>query len=110
VRNLIVYRSACPRTVVFNADTYPASVPVPAFGPRMVCTGCGMIGATRARIGESATTPARSRGDTKPDGNLLTPDAGSPDSSDAARHLRRTALVRHGYCRPQARRGGWGDP
>ena len=45
VRSLKVYCSACPRSVVFNVDAYPESVPVPAFGPRMVCTGCGMIGA-----------------------------------------------------------------
>jgi hypothetical protein len=45
VRSLMVYCSACPRTVVFNVDTYPETVPVPVFGPRMVCTGCGMIGA-----------------------------------------------------------------
>jgi hypothetical protein len=44
VRNLIVYCTACPRTVVFNVDSYPEDVPVPAFGPRMVCTGCGMVG------------------------------------------------------------------
>jgi hypothetical protein len=31
--------------VVFNVDAFPESAPVPAFGPRMVCTGCGMIGA-----------------------------------------------------------------
>jgi hypothetical protein len=45
VRSLLVYCSACPRTVVFNVDAYPEAVPVPAFGPRMVCTACGMIGA-----------------------------------------------------------------
>jgi hypothetical protein len=45
VHNLIVYCTACPRTVVFNVDAYLKSVPVSAFGPRMVCTGCGMIGA-----------------------------------------------------------------
>ena len=45
VRSLLVYCSACPRIVVFNVDAYPEAVPVPAFGPRMVCTGCGMIGA-----------------------------------------------------------------
>ena len=28
-----------------SVDAYPETVPVPAFGPRMVCTGCGMIGA-----------------------------------------------------------------
>jgi len=45
VRSLMIYCSACPRIVVFNVDAYPESAPVPAFGPRMVCTGCGMIGA-----------------------------------------------------------------
>jgi len=45
VRSLMVYCSACPRIVTFNVDAYPEAVPVPAFGPRMVCTGCGMIGA-----------------------------------------------------------------
>jgi hypothetical protein len=45
VRSLLVYCSACPRIVVFNVDTYPETEPVLAFGPRMVCTGCGMIGA-----------------------------------------------------------------
>ena len=45
VRSLLVYCTACPRTVVFNVDVYPGTLPVPAFGPRMVCTGCGMIGA-----------------------------------------------------------------
>jgi len=41
----LLYCSACPRIVVFNVDAYPEAVPVPAFGPRMVGTGCGMIGA-----------------------------------------------------------------
>jgi len=45
IRSLLVYCSASPRTVVFNVDAFPEAVPVPEFGPRMVCTGCGMIGA-----------------------------------------------------------------
>jgi hypothetical protein len=45
VRSLMVYCSACPRIVVFNVDAYSESVPVPAFRPCMVCTGCGMVGA-----------------------------------------------------------------
>jgi hypothetical protein len=45
VRSLLIYCSACPRMVVLNVDAYPEAVPVPAFGPRMVCTACGMIGA-----------------------------------------------------------------
>jgi len=45
VRSLLVYCTACPRTVIFNVDAYPERLPVPAFGPRMVCTGCGMIDA-----------------------------------------------------------------
>jgi hypothetical protein len=41
VRSLLVYCGACPRTILFNVDDYPEAVPVPAFGPRMVYTGCG---------------------------------------------------------------------
>jgi hypothetical protein len=26
-------------------DPWPDDVPVPTFGPRMVCTGCGIVGA-----------------------------------------------------------------
>jgi len=28
-----------------NGDGYGHAVPVPAFGPRMVCTACGIMGA-----------------------------------------------------------------
>jgi hypothetical protein len=28
-----------------SADPWPDHVPVPSFGPRMVCTRCGIIGA-----------------------------------------------------------------
>ena len=42
--NAHVYCSACPRAVC-NVVADAESVPVPAFGPRMVCTGCGIIGA-----------------------------------------------------------------
>ena len=30
---------------MINVDCYGDAVPVPAFGPRMVCTSCGIIGA-----------------------------------------------------------------
>jgi hypothetical protein len=30
---------------MLNVDGYDDAVPVPAFGPRMVCTRCGIIGA-----------------------------------------------------------------
>ncbi len=45
VRSLIVNCGACHRDAVFNVDHYLDAVPVPAFGPRMVCTRRGMIGA-----------------------------------------------------------------
>ena len=44
VRSLIVYCGACHRDAVFSVDAYPNNEPVLAFGPRMVCTSCGMIG------------------------------------------------------------------
>jgi len=49
VRSLLVYSSAPPRIVMFNVDAYPEAVPVQAFGPRMVCTGGGMVGATSGK-------------------------------------------------------------
>jgi hypothetical protein len=45
VRSLRVYCYACHRDEVLNVDSYPDDVRVTAFGPRMVCTRCGMIGA-----------------------------------------------------------------
>jgi hypothetical protein len=30
---------------VLDEEAWPDDVPVPAFGPRMVCTSCGIIGA-----------------------------------------------------------------
>ena len=35
----------CHHDAVVNVDTYGDAVPVSAFGPRMVCTHCGIIGA-----------------------------------------------------------------
>jgi hypothetical protein len=45
VRSLSVSCWVCHRDVVLAADRWPDDVPVPAFGPRMVCTGCGIVGA-----------------------------------------------------------------
>jgi hypothetical protein len=35
----------CHHQAVLSADDYPDAVPVPSFGPRMVCTCCGIVGA-----------------------------------------------------------------
>jgi hypothetical protein len=59
VRSLMVYGSACPRIAVFNVDAYPETAPVPTFGPRMVCTGCGMIGADARPNWRERYDPAR---------------------------------------------------
>jgi len=45
VQSLRVHCEACHRDAVINVAQYPDAIPVPAFGPRMVCTRCGMIGA-----------------------------------------------------------------
>jgi hypothetical protein len=45
VRSLDVSCWNCHHRAVVSADPWPDHVPVPAFGPRMVCTGCGIIGA-----------------------------------------------------------------
>jgi hypothetical protein len=45
VRSLWVVCELCRHEAVLNVDGYDDAVPVPAFGPRMVCTHCGIIGA-----------------------------------------------------------------
>jgi hypothetical protein len=30
---------------VMSVDAFDDRIPVPAFGPRMICTGCGIVGA-----------------------------------------------------------------
>ena len=45
VRSLHVHCETCHRDAVIDVARYRDTVPVPAFGPRMVCTRCGMIGA-----------------------------------------------------------------
>jgi hypothetical protein len=54
VRSLWVVCDLCHREAVINVDHFGDDVPVPAFGPRMVCTRCGIIGAF-ARPKERAT-------------------------------------------------------
>ena len=45
VRSLDVSCWLCHHRVIMSADRWSDDVPVPAFGPRMVCTRCGIIGA-----------------------------------------------------------------
>jgi hypothetical protein len=45
VRSLSVSCTICRRNAVLDVERWPDHVPVPAFGPRMVCTSCGIIGA-----------------------------------------------------------------
>jgi hypothetical protein len=45
VRSLWVKCELCHHEAVVNVDAYAETVPVPAFGPRMVCTSCGIVGA-----------------------------------------------------------------
>jgi hypothetical protein len=35
----------CRHEVIHNVDKYPGDLLVREFGPRMVCTKCGMVGA-----------------------------------------------------------------
>jgi hypothetical protein len=45
VRSLDVSCWNCHHQAVLNADRWPDEVAVPAFGARMVCTRCGILGA-----------------------------------------------------------------
>jgi hypothetical protein len=45
VRSLDVSCWLCHHWAILSAERWPDSTPVPAFGPRMVCSRCGIIGA-----------------------------------------------------------------
>jgi hypothetical protein len=45
VRSLSVTCELCHHEAAMNVDAFGDAIPVPAFGPRMVCTGCGIVGA-----------------------------------------------------------------
>jgi hypothetical protein len=45
VRSLDVYCFGCRHEVVVNVDKFPGDLLVKEFGPRMVCTKCGTVGA-----------------------------------------------------------------
>ena len=61
VRSLAVSCHLCHHAAVLSVEPWPDAVTVPSFGPRMVCTGCGIIGADarpnwqERRLGESLT-------------------------------------------------------
>ena len=44
VRRLDVSCWECGHSAVLDVDGYGDDVPVPSFGPRLVCTKCGAIG------------------------------------------------------------------
>jgi hypothetical protein len=45
MRSLWVVCDLGHHDAVMNVDAWPDAAPVPSFGPRMVCTSCGIIGA-----------------------------------------------------------------
>jgi hypothetical protein len=45
VRSLSVTCQLCHREALMNVDAFDDATPVPAFGRRMVCTSCGIVGA-----------------------------------------------------------------
>ena len=45
VRSLSVNCWFCHHGAIINADPWPDDIEVPSFGPRMVCTKCGIVGA-----------------------------------------------------------------
>jgi hypothetical protein len=62
VRSLDVMCHGCRHEVILNVDQYPGDLLVREFGPRMVCTKCGMVGAdVRPNWTERAKTWLTSR-------------------------------------------------
>jgi hypothetical protein len=61
VRSLDVSCWLCHHRAILSAERWPDDVPVPAFGPRMVCTRCGIVG-----------TDARPHWGEQPPGETLT--------------------------------------
>jgi hypothetical protein len=67
VRSLDVCCRLCHHRAILSADPWHDDVPVPSFGPRMVCTRCGIIGADArlnwreqlARLTGAGTAPWR---------------------------------------------------
>jgi hypothetical protein len=55
LRSLDVSCWRCHHLAILSAELWPDYVPVPTFGPQMVCTVCG----TRGRIGRRDHTSAR---------------------------------------------------
>jgi hypothetical protein len=45
VRSLSVTCELCHHEALMNVDVFDDAIPVPALGPRMVCTSCGIVGA-----------------------------------------------------------------
>jgi hypothetical protein len=45
VHSLAVSCHLCHHEAIISAAPWPDDVPVPVFGPRMICTRCGIIGA-----------------------------------------------------------------
>jgi hypothetical protein len=63
VRSLTVSSWQCHHEAVLSADHWSDDIPVPAFGPRMVCTSCGIIGAdARPNWREQRNARSRSSG------------------------------------------------
>jgi hypothetical protein len=59
VRSLGVSCELCHHAAVLSVEPWPDHVRVPTFGPRMVCTRCGIIGAdARSNWGEQAERPS----------------------------------------------------
>jgi hypothetical protein len=57
VRRLSVSCWQCHHSAVIDVDGLSDEIPVPSFGPRMVCTFCGIIGCD-ARPNWTDLTPA----------------------------------------------------
>ncbi|HLH95092.1 MAG TPA: hypothetical protein VKW08_08235 [Xanthobacteraceae bacterium] len=50
VHSLSISCDLCRHVALLNVDRFTNDVPVPNFRPRLVCTGCGIIGRADVRL------------------------------------------------------------
>ena len=103
VRSSWVAGPLCHHNAVVNVDSFGPDVAVPAFGPRMVCTGCGIIDVPELAGATGAREHYRNAVALSGAGRVLTgPDAGAAGITGRASPRRDHATETEGWSHPHA--------